>query len=78
MDLIVRARARAGMSQQELAQRASVSIGTVRRLCSGSSPEPGFFVVQRIMAALLVALHEADERAAARCEKEYMRILFPR
>ena len=41
-----------GWSQQTLAEHANVSIGTVRKIESGQSPEPGFFVIGRISAAL--------------------------
>lgn len=50
--LLSAARADAGISQQSLAERAGVSIGSVAKLESGRSPEPGFFLVARVVKAL--------------------------
>lgn len=57
------ARTAAGISQQSLAERAGVSIGSVAKLESGRSPEPGFFLVARVVKALSRALPTAQRTA---------------
>lgn len=55
------------MSQQELATRAGISVGTVRALESKRTVEPGYFTVQvlaevlKISAAELPVARPADE-----------------
>jgi transcriptional regulator with XRE-family HTH domain len=46
------ARQQQALSQQELAQRANVAIGTVRALEAGRTVEPGFFTVLVLAHAL--------------------------
>lgn len=46
------ARQRQALSQQELAQRANVAIGTVRAIEAGRTVEPGFFTVLALAHAL--------------------------
>jgi transcriptional regulator with XRE-family HTH domain len=58
--LLSAARRLAGVSQQSLAQGANVSIGSVVKLETGRSPEPGFFVVSRIATTLRQKLTGAD------------------
>lgn len=55
-------RRRAKISQQELAQRANISVGSVAKLESGRSPEPGFFLVARMASAISSALREDHQR----------------
>uniref|UniRef100_UPI00406C9FB2 helix-turn-helix domain-containing protein n=1 Tax=Microbacterium sp. LWO13-1.2 TaxID=3135262 RepID=UPI00406C9FB2 len=50
------ARRYAGLSQQSLAHSAGVSIGSVAKIEAGRSPEPGFFLVARLAAALSTRL----------------------
>lgn len=54
------ARRERGLSQQDLAARAGVAIGTVRAVETGRVVEPGFFTVLALAAAL-----ELDAVAAA-------------
>lgn len=74
VDLIVRARALSGWTQQRLAEEAHVSIGTVRKLCSGHTPEPGFFIVRKVVAASLTAVSDIDVEAGERLRAEYIRL----
>ncbi|MFD7073452.1 multiprotein-bridging factor 1 family protein [Nocardioides sp. NPDC059952] len=66
-EIIRRARQERRMSQQELATRAGISVGTVRALESKRTVEPGYFTVQvlaevlRISAAELPVARPADE-----------------
>lgn len=46
------ARQQQALSQQELAQRANVAIGTVRAIEAGRTVEPGFFTVLALAHAL--------------------------
>lgn len=57
------ARRRSGLSQQELATRAGLAIGTVRAVESGRVVEPGFFTVLAIADVL-----DLDAVAAVRPE----------
>lgn len=50
------ARARAGMSQQALAAKSAVSIGTVRAIETSTVIEPGFFTIVALAAALNIEL----------------------
>lgn len=51
-DLIRDARTSAGLSQQQLASRAEVAIGTVRAMEGKRTVEPGFFTVHALALAL--------------------------
>lgn len=75
-DLLTTARLSAGLSQQKLAQYADVSIGTVRRIEGGSSPEPGFFVIARISRALLDAVDKRDATLARDFERRLRDLLL--
>lgn len=57
------ARTAAGVSQQSLAERAGVSIGSIAKLESARSPEPGFFLVARVVKALCRALPTSERSA---------------
>ena len=54
-------REQAGLSQEQLAVRAQVAVGTVRKIETGAVVEPGYFTVR----ALLQALGAADDDPAA-------------
>lgn len=66
-EIVRRARQDRSMSQQELATRAGISVGTVRALESKRTVEPGYFTVQvlaevlKISAAELPVARPADE-----------------
>lgn len=66
-EIVRRARQDRSMSQQELATRAGISVGTVRALESKRTVEPGYFTVQvlaevlKIPAAELPVARPADE-----------------
>lgn len=66
-EIVRRARQDRRMSQQELATRAGISVGTVRALESKRTVEPGYFTVQvlaevlKISAAELPVARPADE-----------------
>ena len=62
--LFADARASSGLTQQDLAVRAGVSLSAVRNLEKWRSPEPGFFLVSRL-ATVLVAQFEIDSSAVA-------------
>jgi transcriptional regulator with XRE-family HTH domain len=51
------------LSQQQLADRAGVSLGSVARLETKRSPEPGFFLIGRVVRVLGSALSEPERRA---------------
>jgi len=63
-----------GWSQQTLAEHANVSIGTVRKIESGQSPEPGFFVIGRISVALGDGLDTRQEKSSV--QEAVMDLLF--
>jgi transcriptional regulator with XRE-family HTH domain len=56
-----RLREQAGLSQEQLAARAQVAVGTVRKIETGAVVEPGYFTIR----ALLQALGAADDDPAA-------------
>ncbi|RPE77891.1 MULTISPECIES: helix-turn-helix domain-containing protein [unclassified Frondihabitans] len=62
-DRLQRARVDAGLSQQQLADRAGVSLGSVARLETKRSPEPGFFLIGSVVRVLGAALSEPERRA---------------
>jgi transcriptional regulator with XRE-family HTH domain len=72
-DLLRKGRLDAGLSQQSLAVKADVSVGSVRKLESKSSPEPGFFLIGRVAGALLIELQTA---ASSQLRIDVERILF--
>jgi transcriptional regulator with XRE-family HTH domain len=45
-------RERRGMSQEELAARAELSVATVRKIEKGTVVEPGYFTVLALLGAL--------------------------
>jgi len=45
-------RERAGLTQEQLAARARVAVGTVRNIETGAVVEPGFFTVMALLDAL--------------------------
>lgn len=55
------ARLGADLSQQELAERARVSIGTVRAIETGRTVEPGYFTVLALAETLHLDLATAWE-----------------
>ena len=57
------AREQHGISQQELASRAGVAIGTVRAVETGRVVEPGFFTVLALADALALDAVAASGRA---------------
>ncbi len=50
------ARTEVGMSQQQLAEKADISIGTVRNIEQGAVKDPGFFEVAALAYALGIEL----------------------
>jgi transcriptional regulator with XRE-family HTH domain len=52
------ARTKQGVSQQEVARRAAVSIGTVRSLEGGRSVDPSYFTVLAIAQALEISMSD--------------------
>ncbi len=50
-------REEAGLTQEQLAARARVAVGTVRKIETGAVVEPGYFTVIGLLGALGVA-HE--------------------
>ena len=71
--LLRKGRLDAGLSQQGLAAKADVSVGSVRKLESQGSPEPGFFLIGRVAGALSA---ELPTTASARLRRDVQRILF--
>lgn len=59
--LIVDARGAAGLTQQALATRAGISMSMLSKFEGGRSPEPGFFIIAGVAAAIRREL-AADER----------------
>ena len=57
-EMVRDARGLAGMTQQELATRAGVSIGTVRALESKRTVEPGYFTVLVLAGVLDIPVGE--------------------
>ena len=55
---IARTRQMRGLSQQSLAERAGVSIGTVRAIETGKTRDPGVFTVRTIAFALGLTLDQ--------------------
>ena len=45
-------RERAGLSQEQLAARAGLATGTVRKIETGAVTEPGFFTVMTLLRIL--------------------------
>lgn len=65
--LLGTARRSVGLSQQRLAEQAGVSIGSVAKLEGGRNPEPGFFLVARVVSALSHAM-SAPKRSALQAD----------
>lgn len=53
-------RERAGMSQEQLALRAGLSVATVRKIETVTVVEPGYFTVMAILGALNASHGELD------------------
>jgi len=51
-------RERAGLSQEQLAARAEVSVATVSKIETGAVREPGYFTVVAMLGVLEVAVEE--------------------
>jgi transcriptional regulator with XRE-family HTH domain len=51
-------RERAGLSQEQLAARAEVSVATVSKIETGAVREPGYFTVVAMLGVLEVAVGE--------------------
>jgi transcriptional regulator with XRE-family HTH domain len=51
-------RERAGLSQEQLAVRAAVSVATVSKIETGAVREPGYFTVVAMLGVLKVAAEE--------------------
>jgi DNA-binding XRE family transcriptional regulator len=51
-------RDRAGLSQEQLAVRAEVSVATVSKIETGAVREPGYFTVVAMQGALKAAIEE--------------------
>jgi transcriptional regulator with XRE-family HTH domain len=51
-------RERAGLSQEQLAVRAAVSVATVSKIETGAVREPGYFTVVAMLSVLKVAAEE--------------------
>ena len=51
-------RDRAGLSQEQLAVRAEVSVATVSKIETGAVREPGYFTVVAMLGALSAAIEE--------------------
>jgi len=73
--LLVEARKRSRLTQQEAATRAHISTSTLRNLERSRSPEPGFFVISRLAGALLGELEELDERTAHEIRHSFVTLL---
>lgn len=63
-DALRGAREQHGISQQDLATRAGVAIGTVRAVETGRVVEPGFFTVLALAEALGLDVVAASGRAS--------------
>lgn len=59
------ARRRAGLSQEALAQKAGLSVGTVRNIEQLAVTDPGFFEVAALAAALEISAENMAGLAAA-------------
>lgn len=55
---IARVRRTRGLSQQLLAERAGISIGTVRAIETGKTKDPGVFTVRSIASVLGLSLDQ--------------------
>jgi transcriptional regulator with XRE-family HTH domain len=51
-------RERAGLSQEQLAVRAAVSVATVSKIETGAVREPGYFTVVAMLGVLEIAVEE--------------------
>jgi transcriptional regulator with XRE-family HTH domain len=51
-------RDRAGLSQEQLATRAEVSVATVSKIETGAVREPGYFTVVAMLGVLSAAIEE--------------------
>lgn len=60
--LLKATRAEAGLTQQDLAGSAGISLSTLANIEGGRSHEPGFFVVGRIVGVLDEHLDEREHR----------------
>jgi len=67
-------RYRAGLSQEQLATRAEVSVATVSKIETGVVREPGYFTVVAILDALKAA---SAQRAADPCNAPGSLFEFP-
>lgn len=74
--ILLEGRKQAGLTQQQLAQNAGVSIGTVRKLETGGSLEPGFFVVGDITGVISQELATFSPAAASRFAEAVARTCF--
>lgn len=54
------------LSQQAIAHRAGIAIGTIRAIESGRTVEPGFFTIIELLDALGLSVEDALERVARR------------
>jgi transcriptional regulator with XRE-family HTH domain len=63
--LVRQTRLESGLTQQDLASRAGLSLSAVRNLETGRSPEPGFFLVAKLAAELIGRLETTNPTAAA-------------
>ncbi|MGH3767888.1 MAG: helix-turn-helix domain-containing protein [Pseudonocardiaceae bacterium] len=64
-ELLRNRRGELGLSQQELAVRAGLSIGTVRAIESGRTIDPGLFTIIKVVDALQLDLQSIVDRMRA-------------
>ena len=58
------------LSQQALAERAGIAIGTVRALESGRTVDPGLFTIINVVRALELQLEDVLDRVLDRAPQE--------
>lgn len=66
--LLAKERTRRRLSQQDAAQRAGLAVGTIRKLESGSTPNPGFYTLAAYANVLGIDLQQIEDLDAVDAE----------
>ncbi|MTV24825.1 helix-turn-helix transcriptional regulator [Nitriliruptoraceae bacterium ZYF776] len=66
--LLTAERTRRHLSQQDAAHQAGLAIGTIRKLESGSTPNPGFYTLAAYAKVLSIDLKQIENLSAVSAE----------